>query len=69
MSISLTINATYRITHAHDGAAIVRVLSVSDDGVMARVEMLDPLESVYQLPVGVTFKVVIARCTFETVSS
>lgn len=66
MSISLTINATYRITHEHDGAAIVRVLSVSDDGIMARVEMLDPLDSVYQLPAGATFKVVISRCTFET---
>lgn len=63
----LIINGIYEIVHEHDGKAWIRVLSLSDDGVMARVEMIDPLASTFQLAIGAVFKVVITRCTFTLI--
>lgn len=64
-SDTLVSNGIYLCTHEHDGVAIVRLLTA--DPVMARVEMIDPQESTYQLVTGAIFLVVIAKCTFERV--
>lgn len=62
---SLVVNGIYELTHEHDGRAVVRVLG-SDD-VFARVEMVDPLDSTFQLKAGDKFKVVRARCAFKLI--
>jgi len=53
----------YRMTHSHDGTALVYIISMGD--VFAMVEMVDELESTYQIAKGVRFKAVIAQCQFE----